>query len=332
MKANVSAATAEELRLTPDRMHVTRALRVSFRKAPFPATGLPQAVLGSAPTPTAAAANEATKVDPLAPSPVFTPPAATWSVPVGPSCSSARRWVWPLYGLEHIPEVSEEQRRLAACLFGSGARYLGSQESMMSDTAPEPTWSEVVVLGRSNVGKSSLLNALLGSKDQSFVPVSRQPGKTKTLDWYGVGTGHSPYLVLVDTPGYGYSKGGKARHDAWMGSITHYLHNRPRTVLSRVMLLVDARLGLGEQDKEVLSQLEQSYTPLHVVATKADTVSAGVLEALALAVATALNKHIMPFPVLNAVSSKTGAGIQQLKETLVQTSKVSRKLPPHKRF
>lgn len=310
-------------------MQATRMLSISFRKSPFPAPSSPSA---PGPLTTAAAIAQENKADPLAPSPVFTPPAASWSVPLGPSTSPSRRWVWPLFGLESVPQVTDGQRRLAATLFGSGARYLGSQQTMMSDTAPEPTWSEVVVIGRSNVGKSSLLNALLGSKDQSFVPVSRQPGKTRTLDWYGVGTGANPALVLVDTPGYGYSKGGKARHDSWMRDITQYLHARDRSVLSRVTMLLDSRLGLGEQDREVLAQLEQTYTPVHIVATKADTVSSGVLESLALSVATSLNKNIMPFPVLNAVSSKTGAGIQQLKETLIQTSKVSRKLPPHQRF
>jgi GTP-binding protein len=191
-------------------------------------------------------------------------------------------------------------------------------------------------MGRSNVGKSTLLNALLGGRAEqglkAFVPVSRRPGTTCSLDFYGVGCEREPLLVLVDTPGYGYSQGGKASHSAWMQRISGYLRSRRQegssaggALLSRVMLLIDARLGLSALDRELLQQLDASLLPCHVVLTKADSVATAELESTALLTARALSALRMPFPVLNAISARTGEGMAQLKVPLMQTSKVHRR-------
>jgi len=191
-------------------------------------------------------------------------------------------------------------------------------------------------MGRSNVGKSTLLNALLGGRAEqglkAFVPVSRRPGTTVALDFYGVGTERQPLLVLVDTPGYGFAQGSRATHSAWMQRIAAYLRSRRLegsagggALLSRVMLLVDARLGLSQLDSEVLAQLDASLLPSHVVLTKADAVATAELERTALLTARALSALRTPFPVLNAISASTGEGMAQLKDTLMQTSKVHRR-------
>lgn len=252
----------------------------------------------------------------------FTPPPALWAVKGG----GVKRYTWPLFGLESVPEVSEAQRAIAARIFASGARYLGDQHAVLSPTAQRQEWVEIAVLGRSNVGKSSLLNALLGSRDNKFVPVSRHPGKTASVEFYGVGSTLPPPLVLVDTPGYGFSVRGRSRTEDWMSDISEYIMSRDRGVLARVAVLVDARVGFGDLDVELLRRLEGENVPVQIVATKVDAVSQGQLEALALRAATLLTNFVMPFPVLNAVSAKTGEGMKELQRTLVQTAKLHRRM------
>jgi GTP-binding protein len=232
------------------------------------------------------------------------------------------------------------QRALGASLFQSGARYLGDDETMCAapapgvPRAPPPAWVELAVMGRSNAGKSTLLNALLGGRAadgaRAFVPVSRRPGSTVRLDFYGVGAGARPSLVLVDSPGYGFSSRGKAAHGAWMARTSAYLRSRRAlagagdSVLARVMVLADARVGLTPLDADVLAMLDEQALPAHVVLTKTDTLRVGELDTVATRTVAALSKLVMPFPVLNAVSARTGAGMATLQHTLMQTSKVHR--------
>jgi GTP-binding protein len=163
--------------------------------------------------------------------------------------------------------------------------------------------------------------------------VSKTPGTTARLDFYGVGQAQPPLLVLVDTPGYGYSARGKGRHGAWMARMAEYLRTR-RTLssgptgsplLARVMLLADARLGLTDLDHDVLAALDEARLPCHVVLTKADAVRSGeALAATAAAVAAGLRGYKMPFPHLSAVAAETGEGMPELAATLMHTAKLHR--------
>jgi GTP-binding protein len=178
------------------------------------------------------------------------------------------------------------------------------------------------VVGRSNVGKSSLLNALLGSADNKFVKVSRYPGSTAHLDFYAAGTAQPPALVLVDTPGYGYNKRGKGAESVWMDLLASYLRKRGLNVLPRALLLVDARLGLTEYDAEVMQMFDAVSVPYHVVMTKADEVSAAQLENTAVNLAKFLATKALPFPVLNAVSARDGVGIVDLHKAILLSTKL----------
>jgi GTP-binding protein len=234
----------------------------------------------------------------------------------------ARRTSWPLFGLSTAPAVPPGTDAIAKEFFEKGARWLGDHTTLCAAGAPPPSWSEVAVLGRSNVGKSSLLNSLLGSKDGKFVPVSKRPGSTVALDFYGCGTGPDPEFVLVDTPGYGYSSRGKSSHKAWMRSISSYLGQRSRTVLRRVLLLVDTRLGIQQIDKEVLDMMDEAGLACQLILTKADTATDAQLEDVAMRSATELAKHKTPYPVLHAVSSSDMSGVGELKASLVMVAKL----------
>jgi len=286
---------------------------------------------------------------PLPPPPPPPPPpaaAAAWRL------GDARRHAWPLFGARALPHVTAVQRRLAGELFGRGARYLGDEDTMVrpgggaggAAAAAAAPWVEVAFMGRSNAGKSTLLNALLGGRAadgaRAFVPVSRRPGSTARLDFYGAGApGARPApLVLVDTPGYGFSSRGRAAADGWLGRMAGYLRARRALasgaadggalahapLLARVVVLVDARLGVGPLDAEVLAALDAAQLPCHVVLSKADLVGDAELERAAARAAAAVAALRMPFPVLNAVSARGGGGLPELRHALLQTSKVHR--------
>ena len=274
-----------------------------------------------------------------------------------------RLYTFPLFGSAPLPALTTVQERLCAGLFYSGARYLGDEDSLVRAALPTPApgappgprlpsqwgvtsrsypWIELAVMGRSNAGKSTLLNALLRSRAasaqelrgtlKSFVPVSSTPGTTVRLDFYGVGLAQPPALVLVDTPGYGFSARGKGRHGVWMDRMAEYLRTR-RTMssgpsgsplLARVMLLADARVGITEHDHGVLRALEEARLPCHVVLTKADLASGPALASALHSAAAALKGYKMPFPHLNAVSAQTGEGMPELLASMMHTSKLHR--------
>lgn len=430
------------------------------------------------------------------------------------------RWQWPLFGVAELPEVPPAAAAFAGRLFRSGAQYVGDETDFCVAGAAVPNWTELPVLGRSNVGKSSLLNALLGSDDAAFVPVSPTPGSTRHLDFYAVGNasaqgklteaqlqasgmegelasrgpavaataaaaaalasgaavdtvtlaslltaeevreeliGAAPLggaaprkaasvagagaaasskraatdagntggragrgatggrrqrsqeqqarkterhaaalagmqaaaraqygrpeameahsssfasatggrsgaglggisgsgsptaaaahhdtatlsavararsradLVLVDTPGYGYNAAGLGAGAGWARLIRSYLKHRTglQATLPRALLLIDARVGITPLDAEVLRMLDDARVPYHMVLTKADAVTRVELEARVDAVARAATELALPYPVLNAVSSHTGAGLAELMGQLMLSTKLSRRL------
>ena len=172
---------------------------------------------------------------------------------------------------------------------------------------------EVAIAGRSNVGKSSLVNALTGR--HALARISHTPGRTQEVIFF---TGPSR-LTLVDMPGYGYAAAAKAKIKAWTALIHAFLLGRAN--LARVYLLVDARHGLKPGDAEVLETLDKAAVNYQVVLTKADAAKHAELAALVAATKTALAKHPAAHPEVLVTSARSGAGIPELRAAMAQLIK-----------
>ncbi len=175
---------------------------------------------------------------------------------------------------------------------------------------PPMRGAEIAFAGRSNVGKSSLINALTGRK--ALARTSRTPGRTQELIFF---TGSGP-LRIVDMPGYGYAAAAKSKIAAWTELIHAYLRGRANLV--RVYMLVDARHGLKDTDAPTLDALSQAAVSHQIVLTKADALKASELVARIAEVEAALKKRPAAFPLVLATSARDGAGIPELRAAIVR--------------
>lgn len=169
---------------------------------------------------------------------------------------------------------------------------------------------EIAFAGRSNVGKSSLLNALL--RRRSLARVSNTPGRTRELNYFAVGDA----LYAVDMPGYGYAKAPKALVAGWTKLIHDYLRGRPQ--LKRVMLLIDSRHGIKPPDREIMSLLDKAAVSYQAVLTKADKPKAGDLGKVIRDTEAELKKHPAAHPVVLATSAAQNAGIEELRMAIAE--------------
>ena len=169
---------------------------------------------------------------------------------------------------------------------------------------------EIALAGRSNVGKSSLINALTGRKN--LARISRTPGRTQELIFFNAG-GH---LNVVDMPGYGYAAAAKSKIAAWTALIHAYL--RGRANLARIYVLVDARHGLKDTDDQVFEALGQAAVSHQIVLTKADAVKPAELTARIAEVEAALAKRPAAFPTVLVTSAHDGAGIPDLRAAVAR--------------
>jgi GTP-binding protein len=176
-------------------------------------------------------------------------------------------------------------------------------------TLPPMRSPEIAFAGRSNVGKSSLINALTGRT--SLARTSHTPGRTQELIFF-VGAS----ATLVDMPGYGYAAAAKHKVKAWTDLIHAFL--RGRQSLARVYLLIDGRHGLKDTDVAVLDTLDEAAVSYQVVLTKADQVKPAELAARMAATAAALAKRPAAYPEILATSARTGAGIPELRAAVVR--------------
>ena len=174
---------------------------------------------------------------------------------------------------------------------------------------------EVAVAGRSNVGKSSLINALTSRK--ALARTSHTPGRTQELIYFAAGA-ESP-LRLVDMPGYGYADASKAKIAAWTALIHAYLAGRAN--LARVYVLVDARHGLKDADDAVLKTLDEAAVSYQIVLTKADQVKARELETCVADIAAALAKRPAAFPEILVTSAREDSGMPELRAAIVRVVK-----------
>jgi GTP-binding protein len=175
------------------------------------------------------------------------------------------------------------------------------------DVLPAADLPEVAFAGRSNVGKSSLLNALTGR--QGLARTSNTPGRTQELNLFLVG--EPPVMRLVDMPGYGYAEAPKDLVREWGRLVNDYLRGRP--TLKRVLVLVDSRHGLKPVDREIMDLLDRAAVSYQIVLTKADKVKPTALAAVSALVAEEARKHPAAHPELIPTSSETKAGIADLR-------------------
>jgi GTP-binding protein len=200
-----------------------------------------------------------------------------------------------------------EQGRL---LFAGDWQFFWASPSI--ETLPPMAGTEVAFAGRSNVGKSSLINALTGRN--ALARTSHTPGRTQELIFFE-GPQHTA-LRLVDMPGYGYASAPKAKVASWTLLIHKFLQGRSN--LARVYVLIDSRHGLKDVDLDVLNTLDKAAMSYQDVLTKADQVKAGELEQRVAATSVALAAHPAAFPELVVTSSRTGAGMPQLRAAMVR--------------
>lgn len=207
----------------------------------------------------------------------------------------------PVYPADAPPDASaEEQGRL---LFASPCRFIaGAADEAAIPAAALP---EIAFAGRSNVGKSSLVNALTGQT--ALARVSRSPGRTQQINFFDLGG----RLTLADLPGYGYAAAPKQTIARWTRLIERYL--RGRANLRRVLLLLDARFGVKETDEPVLRLLDEAAVSFQAVLTKADLVDEAALGDLLPRLAARLARHAAAHPIIHITSAQRGLGIAALR-------------------
>lgn len=203
----------------------------------------------------------------------------------------------------------EDYTEAARKLFAGRVEFLLSAPSLKF--LPEPEAAEIAFAGRSNVGKSSLLNAVTGRK--SIARASVTPGRTQELNFFEVG--EPTKLRLVDMPGYGYAKAPLKVVENWRRLIRDFL--RGRQVLKRTLVLIDSRHGVKDVDREMLKMLDESAVGYRLVLTKADKIKASELAEVIAATEIEARKHPAAYPVIHVTSAEKGMGIAELRAAIL---------------
>lgn len=202
-------------------------------------------------------------------------------------------------------EFSAEDIESARKIFSGPCDFMRGITTL--DHLPEGDRAEVAFAGRSNVGKSSLLNALTNRKD--LARTSNTPGRTQQLNFFDLG-GH---ITMVDMPGYGYAKVSKTQRSEWDSLIFNYLRGRPN--LRCVFVLIDARHGMKDTDDHLMDMLDNAAVPYRVVLTKADKGKG--LDTVKAEIEAKLRKHPAAWPHVIATSSWKNEGFEELRATII---------------
>ena len=209
-------------------------------------------------------------------------------------------------------QADEEQAERARKLFVGPIEFQKSATELK--LLPDPDAPEIAFARRSNVGKRSLLNALTNRK--ALARTSNTPGRTQELNFFDVGK--PLQLRLVDMPGYGFAEAPKDLVKRWRNLVNGYL--RGRAALKRALVLVDARHGLKEVDREMMRMLDHAAVSYHLVLTKGDKVKPSALGALYETTAIEAAKHPAAHPSIFTTSSETGSGIPELRTAILEAA------------
>lgn len=201
---------------------------------------------------------------------------------------------------------SDHELECGRLLFAKECNFLLGIDKLVQ--LPDSLLPEIAFAGRSNVGKSSLINALTGRK--ALARTSNTPGRTQQLNFFDLGR----RLVLVDLPGYGYAKVSKTQVAAWTRTLKAFL--RGRVALRRVCLLIDSRVGLKDLDRDMMEMLDAAAVVYQVVLTKVDKLKSDELETTTSMISDELAKRSAAHPMLALTSSNKSLGIRELRAGL----------------
>ncbi|AHC73823.1 putative GTP-binding protein engB [Candidatus Endolissoclinum faulkneri L5] len=201
---------------------------------------------------------------------------------------------------------------LARILFARKCNFIASSATSMQ--LPKENLPEVAFIGRSNVGKSSLVNALTGRKNMARK--SNTPGRTQEIIFFNL----SNQIILVDLPGYGYAKASKVKQAKWLKNIFNYL--RYRGTLYRVSLLIDSRHGATDKDDVFMDMLDRLAVSYQVVLTKVDKVKQIDLNVMIKTIITRILHRPAAYPIIGATSAVTGVGILELQAELTRVTNI----------
>ena len=209
-------------------------------------------------------------------------------------------------------DIETQEKKLAytergRLLFRAPCEFLLGAASLTQ--LPDPDATEVAFAGRSNVGKSSLLNALTGRNN--LARTSNTPGRTQQLNFFFLGDRKNDGLYVVDLPGYGYAKVSKKIAKDWVGLMREYLRGRPN--LRRVFVLVDGRHGLKDSDRELMAMLDKTAVSYQIILTKSDKVKISEMEKTLLNTQKSIAKNVAAHPIILITSSVKKYGLDELR-------------------
>jgi GTP-binding protein len=206
------------------------------------------------------------------------------------------------------PEFTADDIEAGRKLFATAWRFVTAAGSLAS--LPPMRGLEIAFVGRSNVGKSSLVNALVGQN--ALARTARTPGRTQELVFFAA----DGALTLVDMPGYGYAQAPKTKVAAWTALIHDFL--RGRASLGRVYVLIDARHGIKPADEDILGTLDEAAVSYQIALTKADQVKAAELTDRVAATQAAVRQRPAAFPDVLATSARSGMGVPELRAAIAR--------------
>lgn len=214
----------------------------------------------------------------------------------------------PAVPFVEMPEPEPDEAEAARKAFMGPCDFVKGVVAI--DTLPAADRPEVCFAGRSNVGKSSLINALTGRK--GLARASNTPGRTQEINYFSLGTRG----YLVDLPGYGFAEAPKGKVDQWQALLRAYLAGR--VTLARAYVLIDGRHGVKAVDHEIMTLLDRSAVSFQAVLTKADKPRGGALAPVVESVKADLARHPAAYPEIIVTSSETGAGIPSLRAAILR--------------